>query len=246
MFKNLLITIVLVLLTTMGLCAEDTTDISYIMPDNGHFTKETDQWWLSWDNPTTGRLSSSTAYFETQNGESYVVLQCNSTADYTHAAARIGIAPSSEHRREVSNIKKQELIFTITFRGSPSATYGCGTIYGYIQPEINSKYNMSYYDQLRQPGYSPGYNDLVSFKCDSVDTTRSGRGMFSYGTLCVTTTWQVLTRRIIPTNSNYFQFGFIGVKYNANGHTSEFSLKGPKIQTQLQIKEIKLQAIRFY
>jgi hypothetical protein len=237
MFKNLLITIVLVLLTTMGICAEDTTDISYIMPDSGHFTKETDQWWLSYDTV----FSTSTSFFETRGGESYVVLQCNATpTTFTKACARIGYSSQTD----LSKIKKQEMIFTITFRGSPDATYGCGTLYGYIQPEINSKYNLSSYKNLRTPGYSPGYNDLVSFKCNSVDTTKTGPAIFSYGTLCVTTTWQTLTRRIIPTNSNYFQFGFIGVKYNANGN--EYGKTGPDIPTQLQIKEIKLQAIRFY
>jgi hypothetical protein len=35
------------------------------------------------------------------------------------------------------------------------------------------------------------------------------------------------------------------VKYNANGMPKS-SQKGPEIPTQLQIKEIKLQAIRFY
>ena len=178
----------------------------------------------------------------------YVVLQCNATpTDYTHKTARIGIAPNSTHPLDVSKIKKQEIIFTITFRGSPEATYGCGTLYGYMQPEINSQYNMSNYDQLRTPGYSPGYNDLISFKCNSVDTSLMGLGpeMFSYGTLCVTTTWQTLTRRIIPTNSNFFQFGFVGVKYFANGEPGS-PVKGPDIPTQLHVKEIKLQAIRYY
>jgi hypothetical protein len=242
MYKNIFITICFVLLASLGIAAEDTTDISYILPDNGHFTKETNQWWLSMDTI----FSTSTVFFTSYGSDSYVVLQCNATPTYTFAAARIGIAPSSEHLREVSNVIKDELLFTITFRGSPSATYGSGTLYGYIQPEINSKYNLLSYENLRTPGYSPGYNDLVSFKCDSVDTTLIGKGMFSYGTICVTTTWQTLTRRIIPTNSNYLQFGMVGVKYNANGHSNQFSNKGPNIPTQLQIKEIKLQAIRYY
>jgi hypothetical protein len=139
---------------------------------------------------------------------------------------------------DMSTVKREELLVTVTFRGSPSSTYGKGTIFGQLQPQVNSAYLGTFTD-YRRPGVSRGYLEAVSMKGICINTTTNA---VDYGTYMVNTAWTTYTWRIIPTQSNYFILGYIGVVYRADAYSG---INLP-FTTDVHIKRIKLQVINYY
>ena len=230
---------------SMAFVGASTTDISYLLPGGGHFDNEScnNLWAMStcYGDPNIV-LTSSTDYFHVAGDQSYVGLRCFARpTSYTRRPARIGIL-----NIDISDYKRNELLVSVTFRGSPDPLYGNGTIYGYFQPEVNSAYQNNWYMGAlkREPGSSPGYLEAVSFKAESADTTQTDfKYKYNYGILMVSTTWNTFSWHIIPTSQDYYRIGFLGLKYLANPF---YTKRGPDITTEIQIKEIKLQLIRRY
>ena len=194
---------------------------------------------MNWD-------SKSTTFFCTSCSEPYIALRCfsnisNSGSPWFGAISK-GYDSPSTNSFDISTVKRQEIIVSITFRGSPNSSYGSGTIYGMIQPEICSAY-WAYTAHPRTPGVSPGFTEAVSYKAISVLNPNPQNPTYSYATFAVTTAWTTLTWRFIPIHQNFFRIGYIGVTYIADGFPDP---PGPLITTELQIKQIKLEAIRFY
>ena len=242
--------ILLLVLTMMlgepgvAIMSESTTDISYILPAYGAFTAETGRWVLDWD---TSTHHSSTAFFCPTCSEPHVTLRCFADPTQTYAPAQIeaisqGYDSPSTNSFDLSTVKRQEILISITFRGSPDASYGNGTIYGMIQPIIDNAY-WAFSAVPRTPGVSPGYIEAVSYKAISILNPNPKTPVYNYATFAVTTEWTTLTWRFIPIHQNFFRIGFIGVKYYADGFDTP---PGPLVSTELQIKQIKLEAIRFY
>jgi len=224
-----------------------TTDISYLLPGGGHFgdTTQNAKWYTDFD--TT--FNTTTIYFNASVPEPYAVLKTFATpSSYTQYHARIGISPAQVNL-DLTNYKRNEFLVSITFRGNTTLNaYGGGTIYGFLQTQVDSKYdnNPVYWWSPRKPGYSPGYMEAVSFKGISVDTSLT-TPIYNYSILMVSTTWVTYSWHIIPTAQNYYQLGFLSLTSWANPAYYAYSGRnGPKTDSEIQIKEIKLQLIRRY
>jgi len=222
-----------------------TTDISGILPHGGKLIRlpgDTDQdsWVLNWDT----NYNTSTAFFDTDGTDNYVVLRCNASGDYTHGGARVAVGPNLSVHMDMSTVKREEILVTMTFRGSPEPAYGGGTIFGKFQPQINSAYLGSFGHIYRQPGVSPGFMEAVTMKGICIDTTAGSSGFqnFSYGTYMINKDWITYSWRFIPTQSNYYILGYLGIIYYANTYTL---LPGPPFITEVHIKDIKLQTINY-
>lgn len=247
--KYLVQLIILLLILSFGEMAWagiSTTDISGILPHGGKMIRlpsDTDQdsWVLAWDN----NFATSTAFFDTYGSDSYVVLRCNASSDMTHGGARVAAGPNLSIHMDMSTVKREEALVTMTFRGNPDPSYGGGTIFGKFQPQINSAYLGAFGHIYRQPGVSPGFMEAVTMKGICIDTTSDSSGYqnFSYGTYMINTAWTTYTWRFIPTQANYFMLGYISAIYYANSYSL---ISGPPFSTEVQIKEIKLQMISYY
>ena len=238
MKRYILLVLSLGLWWSVSMASESTTDISAILPAYGTFTADTGRWVLNWD-------SKSTTFFCTTCGETCIVLRCfadvSSSGVPWFGAINKGHDSPDTNAFDISTVKRQEIIVSITFRGSPNSSYGSGTIYGMIQPIIYSAYWAN--STKRIPGVSPGYIEAVSYKAIAIVNPNSLPPVYNYATFAVTTAWTTLTWRFIPIHQNFFQIGFIAVKYIADGFKDPL---GPLVTTELQIKQIKLEAIRFY
>lgn len=242
-----MITSILLITNVMALAGVSTTDISGILPHNGkmmRLTTDTDQnsWVLDWDKSGT---NSSYAFFETYGNDSYAVLRANPTADRTYKEARVMAGPNLTIPMDMSTVKREEILVTITFRGSPVTAYGGGYIFGKLQPQINSAYLGTFGKMPRQPGVSTGFLEAVSMKGISIDpaTINNPRQIFNYGTYMINTAWTTYTWRFIPTQANYYKLGFIGVIYMPDAYDK---YPGPIKITDIHIKEIKLQTINYF
>jgi len=242
-----IIALLLFLTNIMALAGVSTTDISGILPHGGkmiHLTGDTDQnsWVLDWDKSGT---NSSYAFFDTYGNDSYVVLRAYPTTDKTNKDARVAAGPNLTIPMDMSTVKREELLVTITFRGSPDSVNGGGYIFGKLQPQINSAYLGTFGRMPRQAGVSTGFLEAVSMKGISIDpsTINNTRQTFNYGTYMINTAWTTYTWRFIPTQANYYKLGYIGVIYMPDAYNYP---PGPVKTTDIQIKEIKLQAINYY
>jgi hypothetical protein len=229
---------------TFSWAGVSTTDISGILPHGGEMYYEagdnsTNSWVFNWD--TT--YNTSTAFFETDGIDKYAVLRCFGNTNITYTGAYVQAGPNLSVHMDMSTVKREELLVTVTFRGSPSSTYGKGTIFGQLQPQVNSAYLGTFTD-YRRPGVSRGYLEAVSMKGICIDTTKKDSVLqsFDYGTYMVNTAWTTYTWRIVPTQSNYFILGYIGVVYRADAY-EHVNLP---FTTDVQIKKIKLQVINYY
>jgi len=242
LMKYLLITMCFSI-ETLSWAGVSTTDISGILPKGGEMYYEagdtsTNSWVFNWD---TTSYHSSTAFFETSGNEKYAVLRCFGNVNRTITGAYVQAGPNLSVHMDMSTVRREELLVTVTFRGSPSSTYGKGTIFGQLQPQVNSAYIGTFSD-YRRPGVSRGYLEAVSMKGISINTTKSGGyQQFGYGTYMVNTAWTTYTWRIVPTQSNYFILGYIGVVYRADAYD-----KYLPFTTDVHIKQIKLQVINYY
>jgi hypothetical protein len=230
---------------TFSWAGVSTTDISGILPHGGEMYYEagdnsTNSWVFNWD---TTSYHSSTAFFETDGIDKYAVLRCFGNTNITYTGAYVQAGPNLSVHMDMSTVKREELLVTVTFRGSPSLTYGGGTIFGQLQPQVNSAYLGTFTD-YRRPGVSRGYLEAVSMKGICIDTTKKDSVLqsFDYGTYMVNTAWTTYTWRIVPTQSNYFILGYIGVVYRADAY-EHVNLP---FTTDVQIKKIKLQVINYY
>jgi len=240
MMKLMKYLLALILLTTgtLSWAGVSTTDISGILPHGGQMYRDVNDtdstsWVLNWDRDS----STSYAFFETYGSDSYVVLRCYGNVNDTVAGASVAVGPNLTFPMDISTIRREEFLVTVTFRGSPSSSYGKGTIFGQLQPQVNSAYIGNFSD-FRRPGVSRGYLEAVSMKGISYDTSKKE---FSYGTYMVNTAWTTYTWRIVPTQSNYFILGYIGVVYRADAYGTYLPFT-----TDVHIKEIKLQVINYY
>lgn len=224
-----------------AMASEDTVDISYILPAYGTFSSDKGKWTPSWD--TTTHHSSTVVFCPTLCSESYVGLRCNVDTTMTYSPARIWINSDTTSPMDISTVIRQAIQVTITFRGSPDTTYGCGTIFGKIQPEIHSAYDAGSWAIHRTPGISPDFLEAITIKGLSFDTTSPIKPVYNFAIFAVSTAWTTFTWRFIPTHQNYYKLGYIGVKYNADSYSAP---PGPPVTTEVQIKQIKLEAIRFY
>jgi hypothetical protein len=236
--------LLLVMLTagTFSWAGVSTTDISGILPKGGEMYYEagdnsTNSWVFNWD---TTSYHTSTAFFETDGTDKYAVLRCFGNVTNTFTGAYIQAGPNLSVHMDMSTVRREELLVTVTFRGSTCASYGGGTIFGQLQPQVNSAYLGTFTD-YRRPGVSRGYLEAVSMKGISISTTTSGKFLFGYGTYMVNTAWTTYTWRIVPTQSNYFILGYIGVVYRADAYD-----KYLPFTTDVHIKQIKLQVINYY
>ena len=227
---------------TTSMASEDTVDISYILPNGGYFSSETAKWALMFD------TTYSLVYFCTTCSEPYVGFRCLTTS--SNVRPQMGIisksySSSSTATLDISSVKRQEILFTIVARGSPDTTYGCGTIFGYIQPEFNSAY-WGNFTSYRVPGFSPGYLYSSGLKAESVDTTIPIAPVWSYATFLISTSWNTYNCRVTPIHQNFYKFGYIGVNYKANNSKAVNPIPSTPFATELQIKQIVLKVIRFY
>ncbi len=223
---------------TLSWAGVSTTDISGILPKGGEMyyqagDNSTNSWVFNWDKT----YNTSTAFFETDGTDKYAVLRCFGNVNNTYTGAFVQAGPNLSVHMDMSTVRREELLVTVTFRGSPSFTYGGGTIFGQLQPQVNSAYIGTFSD-FRRPGVSRGYLEAVSIKGISYDTSKKE---FSYGTYMVNTAWTTYTWRIVPTQSNYFILGYIGVVYRADAYN-----KYLPFTTDVHIKKIKLQVINYY
>ena len=141
---------------------------------------------------------------------------------------------------DISKYKRNELLVTITFRGS--LAHDSANIYGWFQPEVNSANFGWSFATTRLPGISPGYLEAISFKGESVDTTQTYyKNRFAYGKLMQAPDWVTFRWRIILTSQDYYKIGFVGVKYHPNN--ADLAQPGPPHDTEIQIKEIKLELL---
>ena len=233
-----LLTLILLTTGTLSWAGVSTTDISGILPHGGQMyfasgDTSTNSWVFNWDR----NYNTSTAFFETYGSDSYVVLRCFGNVNNTIAGASVAVGPNLTFPMDISTIRREEFLVTVTFRGSPSITYGGGTIFGQLQPQVNSAY-IGNWGSYRQPGVSQGFLEAVSMKGISYDTSKKE---FSYGTYMINTAWTTYTWRILPTQSNYFILGYIGVVYRADAYD-----KYLPFTTDVHIKQIKLQVINYY
>ncbi len=240
---NNLLALMLLITGTISWAGVSTTDISGILPHNGEMYCEdtdTDQtcWVLNWDRDN----NTSYAFFETDGNEKYAVLRCFGNVNNTVTGASVAAGPNLTVHMDMSTVKREELLVTVTFRGSPSITYGKGTIFGQLQPLVNSAY-LGTWGSYRQPGVSQGFLEAVSMKGICIDTTLGNEFQkFDYGTYMVNTAWTTYTWRIVPTQSNYFILGYIGVIYRADAYKGAIL----PFTTDVQIKKIRLQVINYY
>jgi len=240
-FMKYLLVLMMLTAGTLSWAGVSTTDISGILPKGGEMYYEagdnsTNSWVFNWDKT----YNTSTAFFETDGNDKYAVLRCFGNTNFTYTGAYVQAGPNLNIHMDMSTVKREELLVTVTFRGSPSSTYGKGTIFGQLQPQVNSAYIGNWGD-YRQPGVSQGFCEAVSMKGISISTTTSGKFIFGYGTYMVNTAWTTYTWRIVPTQSNYFILGYIGVVYRADAYD-----KYLPFTTDVQIKRIKLQVINYY
>jgi len=221
----------------------DTTDISYILPGGGHFDNASSNavWCTYFPGNATPEAyyADNSVYFvydNTSSGNSYVALHCyGKTISCVSCPARIGVI-----NLDISKYKRTELLVTITFRGS--TTYDNANLYEWVQPEVNSAYFSGGWGGPRSPGVSPGYLEAVSFKGESVDTTQNTfKFRFAYGKLMQAPDWVTFKWHILPISQDYFKIGYFGIKYHPND--IRFNKLGPPNDTELQIKEIKLQLL---
>jgi hypothetical protein len=105
---------------------------------------------------------------------------------------------------------------------------------------VNSAY-IGNWGSYRQPGVSQGYCEAVSMKGICISTTKTGLFYFDTGTYMINTSWTTYTWRIVPTQSNYFILGYIGVSYRADAYGTYLPFT-----TDVHIKEIKLKVINYY
>ena len=85
----------------------------------------------------------------------YVSLRCKAQQDsYTICPARIGIL-----NIDISDYKRNEILVSVTFRGSPDPLYGMERFMGISSRKVNSAYQNNWYMGAlkREPGSSPGY-----------------------------------------------------------------------------------------
>ncbi len=244
MMKLMKYLLALILLTTgtLSWAGVSTTDISGILPHGGQMyfasgDTSTNSWVFNWDR----NYNTSTAFFETYGSDSYVVLRCFGNVTNTYTGAIVAVGPNLTFPMDISTIRREEFLVTVTFRGSPSISYGGGTIFGQLQPQVNSAYIGNFSD-FRRPGVSRGYLEAVSMKGISINTTKSGGyQQFGYGTYMINTAWTTYTWRIVPTQSNYFILGCIGMVYRADAYGTYLPFT-----TDVHIKKIKLQVINYY
>ena len=241
----------LVVMLSPYLCyaSEDTVDISYILPNNGKFdnyTLDTLYWTLEWDMSTN---ASSTAFFCvncTGNGESYVTMRIFKNDTQTYGAAKMEIFSNiTSLPLDISTVKWQQLIVNVIGRGNPDPTYGGGTIFGYLQGSAYSAYygNATLY---RTPGVSPGYFEATGFKPLTIlDPSTTGNIVThaNYAIYAITTSWTIYTWRFIPIHQNWFKIGYFALD---NAGDPFLAKPGPLFNTDIQIKQIILQAIRIH
>ena len=231
--------------------SESTTDISYILPAFGTFTADNGRWTIEFSN----NYPASTAYFCVNcngNGESYVALRCYAAPTSKSGTPKFEIwakgtvDTSSTVSLNISTVKRQEMVVTLTFRGSPDATYGGGTIFGYIQPTIYS----AYWDSqggFRKAGVSPGFTEGVGFKSlNIVNPTATPKPIYSFATFAITTVWTTISWRFIPIHENFFRIGFIQIQYSANDLYDSRAAYGSPFATEVQFRRVQIQVINFY
>ncbi len=224
-------------LWSFSMASEDTVDISYILPDGGYFNSETAKW-------NVISFTNATAYFGTLGNDTFVGLRCSAS---TASFVQFGIVSLGTAILDISTVKRQEIIMTIIARGNPIAQYGGGTIFGYIQPQTNSAY-WGYFAGYLTPGISPGYLQSGGLKAECADTTVPNTPKWSYATFAISTVWNAYSCRFTPIHQNFFKVGFVGVNYMGNNSKGFSPNPNPStpFATEVQIKQIILQAIRFY
>ncbi len=244
-FMKYLLILIILTTGTFSLAGVSTTDISGILPHRGEMywgdgDTTTNSWALNWDRAS----STSYAFFDTDGIDKYAVLRCYGNVNNTVLGASVAVGPNLTFPMDISTIRREEFLVTVTFRGSPSITYGGGTIFGQLQPQVNSAYLTYNFATYRKPGISRGYLEAVSMKGICIDTTEDGNTNyqnFGYGTYMVNTAWTTYTWRIVPTQSNYFILGYIGVVYRADAYGTYLPFT-----TDVHIKQIKLQVINYF
>jgi hypothetical protein len=76
-----------------------------------------------------------------------------------------------------------------------------------------------------------------------VDSTQKNYHLrFAYGKLMEAPNWVTFRWHILPISQDYYKIGYVGVKYFPN-NPNFTSKQGPPNDTELQIKEIKLELL---